>query len=377
MTSMPDTQGQRVAASAPTRAELRALTGIRGIAAWLVVFYHARLLLTDLLPGWMIDGLAKGYLAVDFFFMLSGFVIGYNYSGKFAEQGLRAAGPFLWRRFARIWPLHIVILAAMVAFVGVLVATGRDYSGYPLHELPLHILLMQNWGFTHALSWNHPAWSISTEAAAYLMFPLFVLIVQPARRATAVLLTCLAVLLTGLYAAFHLAGHSGLGSAIPQMGLIRCLIQFAVGVILCILWQRWAGGPRKGIVALVLAGVLLIAGVWSGIAETAFVPLVMATGLMGLALDRGVFAGFFSGKVVHWLGEISYSTYLSHFFLLILYKIAFVDASLQMGAVQLAGYTLLVLGASVVLYYGVERPGQRWIAAFGSKRAPVDRASVS
>ncbi|MFN5779758.1 MAG: acyltransferase, partial [Novosphingobium sp.] len=57
---------------------LDALTGIRGLAAWLVVLYHIRLSLTALLPGEVIVALAKGYLAVDLFFMLSGFVIWYN-----------------------------------------------------------------------------------------------------------------------------------------------------------------------------------------------------------------------------------------------------------------------------------------------------------
>lgn len=364
-------QAHSAIVSPPAKAELRALTGIRGIAAWLVVLYHARLLLTGFIPEWGIAFFAKGYLAVDFFFMLSGFVIGYNYSGKFAQQGLRASGPFLWRRFARIWPLHIVILAAMVAFVGLLIATGREHSGYPLRELPLHILLMQNWGFTPELSWNHPAWSISTEAAAYLTFPLLVTLIRPDSQRTAVLVLGVAALLAGLYAVFRLAGHDQLGSAITQMGLIRCLIEFAVGTLLCVLWQRWRGAVWHGRMALMLALGALIIGLWGEWPETAFVPLVMAAGLMGLALDRGWLARVFGGTAIHWLGEVSYSTYLSHFFLLILYKIAFVDASLQMGPGLLAGYLGLLLIVSAALYYAVERPGQRWLMRHAPRFASV------
>ena len=344
------------------KEELRALTGIRGLAAWFVVFYHARLLLTGFVPGWGIDMLAKGYLAVDFFFMLSGFVIGYNYSGKFMAQGLRASGPFLWRRFTRIWPLHAAILVAMIAFALILVATERDHSAYPFQELPLHFLLMQNWGFTRELSWNYPAWSISTEAGAYLLFPLFVVLVRPERRGTATLLAGVIALMAALYTVFRMAGWHGLGDDISGLGLFRCVTQFAVGVILCVLWQRWKGGRRWcASVTLVLAIVVLATGLGAGLPETAFVPAAMASGLMALALSRGWLAGFFGSRLIHWLGEISYSTYLAHFFLLVLFKIAFVDASLQMGPGKLAAYSLLLLGVSAALYYVVERPAQRWL----------------
>ena len=352
-----------LARSAEAKAELRALTGIRGIAAWLVVLYHARLMLTGFVPEWGIAVFAKGYLAVDFFFMLSGFVIGYNYGPKFAGRGIAASGPFLWRRFARIWPLHAVILAAMVAFVAVLAATGRDYSAYPLAELPLHILLLQNWGFTHDLSWNHPAWSISTELAAYLAFPLFILVVKWERRSTGVLLLAMGGLLAGIHLVFLLAGHDTLGSDIPRLGLVRCLAEFAIGTILCVLWQRWKGKPGAASLALLVAGLLVAGGLLAGLPETAFVPASLAAALLALACDRGMLARTFGSGVPHWLGEISYSTYLAHFFLLILFKIAFVDASLQMGPGGLVGYLLLVLVASAALYYGVERPGQRWLNA--------------
>jgi peptidoglycan/LPS O-acetylase OafA/YrhL len=93
---------------------LDALTGIRGIAAWGVVLYHIRLSLTGLLPAPVIAVFAKGYLAVDLFFILSGFVIWYNYAARIADGGAGAARLFLWRRFARVWPLHGAILAGFL-----------------------------------------------------------------------------------------------------------------------------------------------------------------------------------------------------------------------------------------------------------------------
>lgn len=91
-------------------SELRALTGARGVAAWFVVLFHLRAALG------VSDGvqrfLAKGYLAVDFFFLLSGFVIWLSYANRIAVQRWRAIPGFLRRRVARIWPLHLVMLAS-------------------------------------------------------------------------------------------------------------------------------------------------------------------------------------------------------------------------------------------------------------------------
>ena len=129
-------------------------------------------------PPPVIALLGKGYLAVDLFFILSGFVIWYNYAARIVDGGWGETRLFLWRRFARVWPLHAAVLAAFVGIALLLLATGRDTSGYPLAELPLHLALVQNWGLTPDLAWNHPAWSISTEFAAYLLFPGLVLAVR-------------------------------------------------------------------------------------------------------------------------------------------------------------------------------------------------------
>ena len=127
------------------KTELRALTGARGLAAWLVVLYHIRLSIAGL-PQAALDILAKGYLAVDFFFLLSGFVIWLTWHERLRVQGVAGIGPFLRKRIARIWPLHVVVLAGAVALALVFVATGRaDPVDYPFARLPLDILLLQNW----------------------------------------------------------------------------------------------------------------------------------------------------------------------------------------------------------------------------------------
>ncbi len=340
---------------------LDALTGIRGIAAWGVVLYHVRLSLTALLPAPVLAVFAKGYLAVDLFFILSGFVIWYNYAARIADGGAGAVRLFLWRRFARVWPLHGAILAGFLALALALIATGRDAAGYPLAELPLHLLLIQNWGLTGALSWNHPAWSISTELAAYLVFPALVLAARWDRVPSAVLLALAALLAGGIFLLFSANGHADLGADIPALGLWRCLASFAMGCLMCQLWQRWSGARLGGVFAG-LGCTAIIATAWTlGLPETAWVPGAFFSGLLALALGRGAVVRLLGGKALTYLGEISYSTYLGHYGLFILFKLAFVDASLQLGWAGLAGYLALVMALSVALYHGLEKPAQRWL----------------
>ena len=342
-------------------AHLDALTGIRGIAAWLVVLYHIRLSLTDILPAPAIAVFAKGYLAVDLFFILSGFVLWYNYADRLRAGGPGEVGAFLWRRLARIWPLHAFMLSLFVAFALALVATGRDASGFPFAELPLHALLVQNWGFTSELSWNDPSWSISAEMGAYLVFPLVVLAARWERLSTPALLAAGLVLAGAIPLLFWTHGDTLLGAEIPRLGLWRCLLEFSLGNLLCLFWLRWRERRRAGILALAICAGILGAVLGLGLAETAFVPAAFVTGLLALALGRGAALRVLSGPAPRYLGEISYSTYLAHTFLFLMFKLAFVDASLQLDWPRFIGFLTLVLAASAALYHGVEKPAQRWL----------------
>jgi peptidoglycan/LPS O-acetylase OafA/YrhL len=330
--------------------ELRALTSVRGLAAWFVVFYHIRLSIAGL-PVVVRDVFAKGYLAVDFFFLLSGFVIWLTWHDRVRGN----AGVFLRKRIARIWPLHLVVLAGAVALALVLKATGRgNPGGYPFAQLPLHIVLIQNWGFTDRLAWNDPSWSISAELAAYLLFPLLARAVDWRRLPSWVLLAVAAAILLLL----HLAMDAPtLGTDIARFGLLRCLTEFATGTIACALWLRWRGKNRTPIVAA--AGVVLLLAWALGAPETLVAPVAFACLLLVLALTSG--ATPLECRAIHYLGEISYATYLGHFMLWVVFKLAFVSDAAAVPPVLIALYLALVLAASVALYHLVERPAQRWI----------------
>ena len=347
--------------SSARTAHLDQLTGARGLAAWFVVLYHIRLSLVSILPEQVIGVFAYGYLAVDIFFLLSGFVMWISYGERFRDTGGAIIAPFLWKRFARIWPLHALVLAGFMMLVLVLAVSGRSIDAYPLAELPLHIVLMQNWGFTDALSWNPPAWSISTEFAAYLAFPAIVLAIKWERLSKTMLVAVLFGLTLALHGWFAQFGATSLGDEIPKTGLVRCLIEFTMGIALAQLWRHMRSDRHGAILALGVSVALATTGLAAGLAQTLWVPLCCSALLLALALDTGLAARWLGSYRLVQLGDWSYATYLSHYLLFIAFKLAFVGEDLQTGWAGLIGYMAMVLVCSALLYSRFEKPVQSWL----------------
>lgn len=349
------------------RPQLHSLTISRGLAAWLVLLYHVRTGI-DWLPERLISFLSYGYLAVDFFFLLSGFVIWMTAHQQLLTYGGSAIWPFLRRRFARIYPLYALMLGLTILFAIVLNISGKDSSSYPWHELPLHISMTQNWGFTNELQWNHPAWSISTEMAAYLLFPILVLCTPIARAPHWALLMASAALILLMALIFHRAGLTALGDQITHYGLIRCLVEFSVGAMVCALWLKESGRSIRlrlilpACVAALAGGVLIVS---PGQQLWAFPTCAAACIYMMAEISRRrapTYSTTMIGRVGIYMGEISYATYLSHFMLFIWFKIAFVENAHSIPPHLIVAFIVLAFGFSALLYHYVELPGRRYLS---------------
>jgi peptidoglycan/LPS O-acetylase OafA/YrhL len=349
--------------SVPRTPELLPLTSIRGLAAWWVVLFHLRHLLAPSVPAAVIAVLARGNLAVDLFFILSGFVIALNYGERVAGGGWRGFGDFLFRRFARIYPLHLLILIGFAAYALAAVRFGgADVRGQDWGYLAESLFLAQNWGLESTTRWNVPAWSISTEAFAYLIFPGLLALLMPMRRPLWLLAAAVALLALSVQPAFWLLGYP-FPNAVPQTGLFRCLVQFGVGMALCGLWQRM---PRRRWQApTLIAGSIGLAALFI-LWNAPVVPLAWAALILGLALLPR--ARLFDAPALVWLGRVSYATYLSHYLLLTLFKYFFVTAGEPVAPARLALYLVAVLGASALLYHGFERPAQAWLLGWWKRR---------
>lgn len=349
------------------RHELRPLTSARGIAAWYVVLYHIRDSAAGSLPPAVIGFFAKGYLAVDFFFVLSGFVIWLNYGEMLGRHGARAVSHFLWRRLSRIYPLHLLMLLVAIAFAIVCVATGRGMpQDFAWGTLPFHLLLVQNWGFT-PLGWNVPAWSISCELGAYLLFPLLMAGADWRRASTPVLLSVLALLLAGLFGLFAVTGRQLLGDDIAHLGLPRCLFEFGMGTIVAALWLRWRETPKRPAAAAAILSATGLAAWCAGAPETLALPFAFVALVLLLALTAEGRSPMKS-RAIHWLGEVSYATYLAHTLLFLVFKILFVGDVGDVPLPVLGLFLLIVLAASAILYHGFELPAQKWLNRHGPER---------
>ncbi len=359
------------------RQMLPTLTGLRGFAALMVLLYHIRSAMGGFLPERVIAVLAEGYLAVDLFFVLSGFVLWWTYGTEFRDQGIRAAPRFIVRRFARIFPLHIAILSAMLLFALALLVSGREPGAhYSFAQLPAHYLLVQNWGFSNGLTWNDPAWSISTEWAAYLLLAIAGGWLAQLRIGAWSFPLVVVTMAAGLGWWFASAGRISIGNDIPVTGLLRCLVEFGIGILLCQWWtaqreRRHAATIIYGTtLALVGAGALLLIFAQS---QPAAVPLIM-TAIVILALQASTAARpLLSGRIAQWLGDISYAVYLSHFFLWILFKLFFVADPARVHPAGILAFILLTLAVSHLLHIGLEVPGRRIAQRAGDRLLAAPR----
>ena len=288
-----------------TPPDLRALTTLRFLAAAWVVLYTAW---PHLDVGVTPTAVSKGYLGVEVFFVLSGFILSHVYLEAAGEKRY-SHRRFLWARIARVYPLHLVTLAGM-AVLGI----GAAVAGLAVSDsltdwraLPAHLTMTHAWGLAPSSAFNHPSWSISAEWFAYLTFPAFAFVAWRLRHRPVVATVLAAAVALGIYAVFQpLAGFS-LTEATFRWGALRIVPCFLLGCALYLIYRR-APIPFAGPVALLSgAGVIVSAslGLWDPI--TVLFAGGVILGLGSLANDR---AGPLASSAGVYLGEISYSIYM-------------------------------------------------------------------
>lgn len=352
----------------PTPPDLRALTTLRFLAALWVVLYTAW---PHLDVGFVPVAVTKGYLGVETFFILSGFILSHVYLEAAGEKRFRYGG-FLWARLARVYPLHLVTLFGMIGLGVVATAAGMSIDGSltDWRDLPAHLTLTHAWGLAGSSAFNHPSWSISAEWAAYLGFPAFAFVAWRLRDRPVLATVLAAGFALALYAAFEpLAGYS-LTEATFRWGALRIVPCFALGCALYLIHRR-GGVPFAGPVALVSGVAVLVSaslGLWDAIT-------VLAAGglILGLGSLENSHAGVLGSKPGVYLGEISYSIYMVCAPVLLLTTNV---AARLTGADDKRFHILVWLGlvaaipvAAMVTYHLVERPARKALRGFADRRA--------
>jgi peptidoglycan/LPS O-acetylase OafA/YrhL len=308
------------------------LTALRGIAALCVLLHHFTGFLLpatgEALARWT-GCFARSYLWVDFFFLLSGFLLAHLYRDHVGfGKPFRAYGAFLRARLARIYPLHLVTLLATVALALAMVAAeirnagidayvanhraGSFYGNDSVPGLVRHLLLLQTLNAGGYTDWNGPAWSIGAEWIAYVLFPVLVLpAVRWPRAAVLAVAPAAAAGVVALAAAFD-----GSLDVAGLYGTARCLCEFAIGVALAELHRaRFAARVLRSDAALAAAAVAVVAVLHLDVAAPWALPAFAAL-LLAAANGRGTLVRALESRPALWLGAISYSVYMIHWPLL-------------------------------------------------------------
>jgi peptidoglycan/LPS O-acetylase OafA/YrhL len=319
--------------------------------------------------------MSSGYMGVTLFFVLSGFVLTLNYFDALSHP----SGPRTWRfavaRFARIYPLYLLILVAILG--------ERAMRGESIQGSLEHFLALQAWSphDSEAFAFNGPAWSISVEFFLYACFPIIAIALSRVRSTHTLIMTGLAVLavMTSLVIWSIATDDANLPWTSPASAhrwLYRTpltrLGDFVLGVLIARAYFKLDAGPNVaragGALAIFGAIAIILLMSWPRLLYTAWswdlayaIPSAMV--IFGLAVaPAGALSRMLSIPLCVFLGEASYAFYLCHQQMLGLFgadgwvKVVSITTVLQQIVVL-----VIILCVASILCLRVERPARRWI----------------
>lgn len=293
------------------------LDGWRGICALVIALFHFQVR-SHLTAA---NFLENCFLFVDFFFVLSGFVIAANYQQRLA-QGF-SAGQFMLLRFGRIYPLHLFTFACFI-LAEVIKLALQSYLPFenaafnaPLHApqtLFAQLFLLQSFNFNQFLTWNVPSWSVAVEFWAYLLFAQAV--IYGGRYFNFIMVATVAAGMTiiWLFCPYFM-------NATYDFGMYRCLAGFCSGVICWEIWRRYLHQIKLSVVVASLLEILVTLNVIFFIKRAAWTefsicaPIIFAFAVLVFAVEGGIISRLLRKGPFQLLGALSYSVYMMHYFI--------------------------------------------------------------
>lgn len=371
---------------ADTKPHYELLDGLRGVAAILVLFYHifegfAFAEGVDGAGDGIIRTLNHGHIAVDFFFILSGFVISYAYDDRWGKMSM---GGFFKRRLIRLHPM--LMMGAVVGTITFLIAGREQWGGEtaPVGWVMTAMLLTMFMipavpgahyevrGNGEMFPLNGPGWSLFFEYIGNILYALFI------RRLPTRMLAVLAVLLGVVHCWFFVGDVSGydmvgVGWTIDDHnfwgGLVRMMFPFTVGMLLARTFR-----PRKVKGAFWICSIALVAifavpyikpghgislnSLYEVVCIALIFPLLVWLGACGSASGR-------TGKLNRLLGDLSYPLYIVHYPIMYLFYAWLIENNVY-TLQECWGMALLVVASSILLALLClklyDEPVRRWLA---------------
>ena len=372
---------------ADTKPHYELLDGLRGVAAILVLIYHifegfafAESTIGE--GSGLITTLNHGHIAVDFFFILSGFVISYAYDDRWGKMSL---GGFFKRRLIRLHPM--LIMGAVVGVISFLLTGCQQWSGEvtPISWVMIALLLTifmvpalpglpyEVRGNGEMFPLNGPMWSLFFEYIGNILYALVI------RRLSTKLLAVLTAILGVLHAWIFvgdLSGYDsvGIGWTIDTInfwgGLVRMLFPFTMGMLLARTFKpREVKGAFWICSAMLIAvfavphiaksGAISLNSLYEVVCIAVIFPFIVWLGACGKGGDN------YTGRINNFLGELSYPLYIVHYpIMYIFYKWLIENRCYTLG--DTLGLSALVVLSSVALAYAClklyDEPVRRWLA---------------
>lgn len=349
---------------------IRSLNALRGFAALFVLFLHVRSTLLESPIGATLPFetplISRAYLAVDFFFVLSGFILMHVYHTQFKTVGMENYRQFIRNRLARIYPIHLLVLCFMMVWKALadqhvlpqfpVVQHGTLQTGW--FDVLTNLLLIQAWHLQYHLSWNFPAWSVSSEFFTYLMAPWLIAgyaaAKGPLKRVGLYLLPVIGLVI--LIACFN-----GIAPTYREFGNLRMLFEFCLGLSVYRVYQDLRQStlrlPYEGLFGL---SVLAFFGTLFGNGPDLWLIHLNALMILCCALSSRGIARFLPSRSMFYFGEISFSMYMIHVPVINLFLLAFPLSNKTLGTNQylwiLAACGGITIFLAHLLYRYVEIP---------------------
>ncbi|QQX83638.1 acyltransferase [Cupriavidus necator] len=361
---------------------IHALDTLRGTASIVVVFWHYQYFFgvrpfgAALMPAY-----TNGQLAVDVFFVISGFILANVYGGRIRSRADFLS--FVVKRIARLYPLHLATLAAtalvFAAFWHQQGTYAYFYKGNDSYHLLLNLSLLQAMGLEKDFSFNAPSWSISTEFWVNMLFGVLVLLGALRSSLAALLLAVISAGMIVTYSPQWTTGHLFFGWLV--LPVVRTISGFFVGVLVHWLWQRHKA-PQNASLAMFwlgLGGMLALmmirpdhpASTHLGVVLT-FVcaPLLVYACATSVALNRAGASG-----IGQWLGAISYSLYLWHFPLAAVFALLGIDKLWPNPELCAMLYLCALAIVATASHRLIELPAREWVLRVALPPARRSRTS--
>lgn len=359
-----------------SKSHYEILDGLRGVAAIMVVIFH--LFETFSEGNHLKQIINHGYLAVDFFFALSGFVIGYAYDDRWGKMSVK---DFFKRRLIRLHPMIIIgmVIGAIGFYFSASPILFPGISSVPLWRMLLVMLIgftllpvstsmdIRGWGEMHPL--NGPAWSLFFEYVANILYALFIR--KFSNKLLSILVfaaACLTIHLAVTSPNGDVIGGWSLDAAQFRIGLTRLLYPFFAGLLLSRVVKPgkiknaflWCSLMVIGILSFPRVGGsenIWMNGLYDSLSIIFLFPLIVYMGASGEV------KGKYTSKVSRFLGDISYPIYITHYPLIYIFTAWVFNNKIPMN--EAWPVALLVLFSAIAIAYGslklYDIPVRRWL----------------